>query len=153
MKKVNGDSVLTVGTFKELMKENNEVLMKRVHVEIHSEIEANNKVLRKEIRVEMKEEIGANNKVFRKELRKEMHDEIETSNHLLKREIRDEIHSVVTGAVVASERRMIARMDNIVEEIQQLRTDVVDLLDDGVLPQVETNRLDILLLKRSLVVV
>ncbi len=146
------DAVLTVGVFKELMKENNEVLMKRVHVEIHNEIEANNKVLRKEIRVEMKEEIGANNKVFRKELREEIHDEIETSNHLLKREIRDEIHSVVSSAVVASERRMIAKMDNIVEEIQQLRTGVIDLLDDGVLPQVETNRLDILLLKRSLAV-
>ncbi len=124
MKKINGDSVLTVGVFKEMFKEmteeNNKILMHKVH------------------------------------------DEIETSNHLLKREIRDEMHSVVNGAVSASERRMMAHMDQkidtaisgsegrMIKRIDSSQDAILEAIDEIILPQIQANSHDILLIKRSL---
>lgn len=79
---------------------------------------------------------------------------IEANNHVLKREIRDEMHSVVNGAVAASERRMIDRMDAM-EDRLVTRMDInfeaiTDLIDDGILPEIKEHRREIDSIKRQL---
>lgn len=69
-----------------------------------------------------------NNDVLRKELRKEIREEIQANNKI----IRDEIHS----AVVASERRVT--------------TNIADLLDTSVLPQIAELQRDMTIVKRHL---
>lgn len=58
----------------------------------------------------------------------------------LKRDIRDEVHSVVNGAVSASESRLRT-------ELHQVRDEIIDVIDGGILPQIEEQRLDIVRLK------
>lgn len=65
---------------------------------------------------------------------------IEANNHVLKLEIRDEIHSVVNGAVSASESRLRT-------ELHQVGDEIIDVIDGGILPQIEEHRLDIVRLK------
>ena len=55
---------------------------------------------------------------------------IEANNHVLKREIRDEFHSVLKAEIFASERRMIIRMDEGFSAI-------IELIDDGIIPQIQ----------------
>ncbi len=131
MKKIN-NAVLTVSVFEDLFEKMFERMFEKM-------ITKNNDVLMHKV-----------------------HDEIETSNHLLKREIRDEMHSVVNGAVAASERRMIAHMDQkidtaisgsegrMIKRIDSKGDAILEAIDEIILPQVETNRLDILLIKQSL---
>ncbi len=65
----------------------------------------------------------------------------------LKREIRDETYSIVNAAVFASEQRLIKRMDEIKEEIIDGITEVID---DGVLPQIEEHRVETVKIKQYL---
>ena len=66
---------------------------------------------------------------------------IEANNHVLKREIRDEFHSVLKGEIVASERRMITRMDQMETRLEKRMDEgfgaMTDLIDDGILPQID----------------
>jgi hypothetical protein len=71
----------------------------------------------------------------------------EENNQVLKREIRDEMHSVVNAAVSASEKRMMHRMDAIVEEIQTTRNDILEVINDGILPQIDAHDRDVARLK------
>lgn len=57
---------------------------------------------------------------------------IEKNNKILKREIRDEMHSVVNAAISASEKRVIARMDEGFDA-------VMELIDDGIIPQIDAH--------------
>ncbi len=65
----------------------------------------------------------------------------------LKREICDETYSIVNAAVFASEQRLIKRMDEIKEEIIGGITEVID---EGVLPQIEEHRIEIVKIKQHL---
>lgn len=62
----------------------------------------------------------------------------------LKREIRDEMHSVVNAAVFASETRVIGTLR---AEIHTLRDDILDLVNDEILPQIDQCQRDIVQLK------
>lgn len=69
----------------------------------------------------------------------------------LKREIRDEMYSVVNGAVVASERRMIERMDSKMDSVKKEIIDgIIDVLDDNILPQIQELREDMVMVRRHL---
>ncbi len=72
---------------------------------------------------------------------------LENELHFLRRDIRDEIHSVVNGAVNASEKRMMKRMDEIKDEIIG---SVIDVIDHGILPQIEHLQFDMVTVKRQL---
>ncbi len=72
---------------------------------------------------------------------------IESELHFLRRDIRDEIHSAVNGAVNASEKRMMKRMDEIKDEIVG---SVIDVIDHGILPQIEQLQFDMVTVKREL---
>lgn len=61
----------------------------------------------------------------------------------LRRELRDEIHSVVNAAVFASEQRLMQRMD-------EMQDGILEVINDGILPQIEENRLDIIAIKRQI---
>jgi hypothetical protein len=102
------------------------------------------------VKEEVTKAIDVNNEV----LMKKVHGAIEDNNHVLKREIRDEIHSVVNGAVAASERRMIDRMDAMEDRLMN-RMDknfeaITDLIDDGILPEIKEHRREIDSIKRQL---
>ncbi len=86
----------------------------------------NNKMLRKEIRVDM---------------RGDMKEMIEENNKILTREMHQDIQQLIR----ASEKGMIERIDS-------SREAILEAISEIILPQIETNRLDILLLKRSLAV-
>ena len=58
-----------------------------------------------------------------------------------KHEIRDEIHAVVNAAVFASENRLIRRMDVMQEEIS-------DVINDGILPQIDEHTRQITVINR-----
>lgn len=64
----------------------------------------------------------------------------EENNHILKREIRDEIHSVVHAAVSGSE-------SSLRKELYQIRDEIIDVINDEILPQIEEHRIDIARLK------
>ncbi len=61
---------------------------------------------------------------------------VDTFGHDLKREIRDEMHSLIA----ASETRMTTlikqEIKGVREDIQLLRTEVVEIIDESVLPQI-----------------
>lgn len=58
----------------------------------------------------------------------------------LKVDLRDEIHSCVS----ASETRMISRMDMIAINLRKgIVSDIVDFVDEAILPQIEQHNLDI----------
>lgn len=71
-----------------------------------------------------------------------------------KHEIRDEMHSVVNAAVFASEQRMMKRMneseERLTKKIDALQDGILDIINDGILPQIEENRIEILGVKRRL---
>jgi len=69
---------------------------------------------------------------------------LEENNHSLKREISDEMHSVVNAAVFASEKRIVATLR---AEIHTLRDDILDLVNDEILPQIDQCQRDIVQLK------
>lgn len=73
------------------------------------------------------------------------------NNHVLKEEIRDEMHSVVNAAIFASEQRMTSRIEGAIESVRKdihtLRDDILDLVNEDILPQIEQNRQDIARLK------
>ncbi len=58
----------------------------------------------------------------------------------LKREMRDEIHAIVNGAVFASEERLSKKIDT-------LRDDILDLVNEEILPQIDQCQRDIVQLK------
>ncbi|MFA6018410.1 MAG: hypothetical protein WCT28_04190 [Patescibacteria group bacterium] len=60
----------------------------------------------------------------------------EENNQILKREIRDETYSIVKGEVAALRRDML-----------QMRDDILDVINEGILPQIEEHRIDIARLK------
>ncbi len=72
----------------------------------------------------------------------------------LKREIRDEMYSVVK----ASEASLIRRMDSMKDELltrmdsmkKEIIDGVIDVIDDGVLPQIEELQQDVITVKRHL---
>lgn len=74
----------------------------------------------------------------------------------VKREIRDEMHSVVNGAVAASERRMMKRMDDTKDELLQRMDDmyeeildgVSEIIGDRILPQIDDHDVRITRLER-----
>jgi hypothetical protein len=69
-----------------------------------------------------------------KKFDRRLEERLEANNHILKREIRDEFHSVLKGEISTSERRMIARMDGVKEEILD---GVSEIIGDRVLPQID----------------
>jgi len=60
----------------------------------------------------------------------------EENNQILKQEIRDETYSIVKGEVAALRRDMF-----------QMRDDILDVINEGILPQIEEHRIDIARLK------
>ncbi len=60
----------------------------------------------------------------------------EENNAILRRDIIDEVHSIVKGEVSALRRDM-----------HQMRDDILDVINDGILPQIEEHRIDIARLK------
>lgn len=70
-------------------------------------------------------------------------DLLEQNNHMLKREIRDEIYS----ANKAMENRLIGKIDNLRSEIA---SDIGDILDNSVLPQITELQLDMARVKGRL---
>ncbi len=60
----------------------------------------------------------------------------EENNHILKLEIRDEVYSIVKATEVSLRR-----------EMHQMRDDILDVIHDGILPQIEEHRIDIARLK------
>lgn len=74
------------------------------------------------------------------ELRGMMREVIQENNAVfgtqLKTEIRDEMRSIVKGEVSALRRDMY-----------QMRDDILDVINDGILSQIEEHRLEILTLK------
>lgn len=71
-----------------------------------------------------------------------------------KHEIRDEMHSVVNAAVFASEQRMIQRIDGseerLTKKIDALQEGVLDVINEGILPQIEENHIEIIEIKRKM---
>lgn len=65
------------------------------------------------------------------------------NNAILKRDLRLEMHDLIT----ASERRLIARMDRLRTEIV---TDVAEVLDECILPQIADLQDDMAMVKRHL---
>lgn len=59
----------------------------------------------------------------------------------LKRDIRDEMHSVVNAAVSASEVRMTRRLE-------EVRNDIIEVIDNGILPQIDRHDREIIRLKK-----
>jgi len=57
----------------------------------------------------------------------------------LKREIRDEMQSLIS----ASEVRMIARIDAVEAKVDGLRSDILEVIDDAILPQIAELQLKI----------
>ena len=69
------------------------------------------------------------------------------NNHVLRREIRDEFHSVLKAEITGSERRMIARMDIMKDEVID---GTLDILNDDVLPRVHVLEQDMVTVKQEL---
>ena len=67
------------------------------------------------------------------QLERSMHEEM----HQTERNLRDEIHSTVSGAIYASETRMMARMDKLHAKTV---ADITDFLDQSIIPQLDDLR-------------
>mgnify|MGYP001607276944 CR=1 FL=1 len=100
--------------------------------------------------IQMFEKMFAN-VVTRDTLRDILRENNEVFGAQLKREIRDEIHAVVNGAVFASEERMMSVLAGAIEsvrnDIHTLRDDILDLVNDEILPQIDECQRDIVQLK------
>lgn len=65
---------------------------------------------------------------------------------VLKREIRDEFHSVLKAEIGASEGRMIKRMD-------EGFSSVLELIDDGILPDIHKLQREMIVVQKKLQIV
>lgn len=65
---------------------------------------------------------------------------------VLKREIRDEFHSVLKAEIGASEARMIKRMDEGFDS-------VLELIDDGILPDIHKLQREMIVVQKKLQIV
>lgn len=72
------------------------------------------------------------------------------NNEQLKREIRDEMHSVVKASEAAMIRRMDALEYDVQKDIQTTRDDIIDVINDGILLQLEEHDREIRSIKHHL---
>lgn len=79
-----------------------------------------------------------------------IHEQLEINNHILKMEIRDEVHSLIKASEAGLIRRMDVLEEKLTKRMDEGFSSVLELIDDGLIPQIQEHERDIQLIKREL---
>ncbi|MFA6017992.1 MAG: hypothetical protein WCT28_01380 [Patescibacteria group bacterium] len=79
-----------------------------------------------------------------------IHEQLEINNHILKREIRDEVHSLIKASEAGLIRRMETLEEKLTKRMDEGFSSILELIDEGLIPQIQEHERDIQLIKREL---